>query len=176
MIRTRVLIVGFVVLSCLTACAFGGPIAVPAPQCVNVRGDIESSADEVIVTVTAAACRNADGRLLSEDRSFDTLGHAVWQSPGPPVDLVAITLDRSADRPLGDQPRELVLMSQQASERWGVHPVNPADRQLRDLVGLAWSLGLIAAALIALVLGVGLFIALAGCVRRGEIVLIWFLR
>ena len=176
MVRIRALIVGVVLLSCLTGCGLDGPSAVPAPQCVNVRGDIESSADEVIVTVTAAACRNVDGGLLSEDRSFDTLGHAVWQTPGPPVDLVAITLDRSADRPLGDQPRELVLMSQQASERWGVHPVNPAAQQQRDLVGLAWSLGLIAAALIALVMGVGLFVAFVQCMRRGEIVLIWFLR
>ena len=176
MVRIRILIVGVIVLPCLTACVLDGPIAVPAPQCVNIRGDIESNADEVIVAVTADACRSVDGRLLSEDQSFDTLGRAAWQTPGPSVDLVAITLERSADRPLGDQPRELVLMNQQATERWGVHPVNPAAQQQRDLVGLAWSLGLIVAALIALVLGVGLFAAFVGCLRRGEIVLIWFLR
>ena len=88
MVRIRVLIVGVVVLPCLTACAFDGPIAVPAPQCVNVRGDVGSSGGEVIVAVTADACRSVDGMLLSEDQSFDTLGRAVWRTPGPPIDLV----------------------------------------------------------------------------------------
>jgi hypothetical protein len=176
MVRNRVLIVGVVVLTCLTGCGFDGPIAFRAPQCVNGRGDIESSADEVYIAVTADACRSVDGRLLTEDQSFDTLGRAAWQTPGPPVDLIAITLDRSANRPGGDQARELVLMSQQATQRWGVHPVVPADQAQRDYVRLAWGAGLLLAIVAALLLGVGLFVALVGCLQRGEIVLIWFLR
>ena len=102
-----------------------------APLCVNVRGDVESSADEALVAVTADACRSVDGRLLSEGQSFDVLGRAAWQTPGPQVDLIAITLGRSANRPVGDQPRRLVLTSQQATERWGHHPVLSAARDAR---------------------------------------------
>jgi hypothetical protein len=176
MVRIRVLVVGVVVLSCLTACGFDGPIAVPAPQCVNVRGYVGSAGDEVVVAVTADACRGVDGRLLSEVQSFDTLGRSVWQASGPPIDGLVITIGRSADRPLGDQPRNLPLTSQQATRHWGVHPVVPAAQVQRDLVRFVRSSGLIAAALIAVVLGGALFVALVGCLRRGEIVLIWFLR
>ena len=65
------------------ACGFDGPVAVPAPLCVHVRGDIESSGDEAYIAVTADACRSVDGRLLSEGQSFDVLGRAAWQTPGP---------------------------------------------------------------------------------------------
>jgi predicted small lipoprotein YifL len=170
------MIVGVVALVCLTGCGFDGPIAFRAPQCANVRGDIESTADEVLMAVTADACHSVDGRLLLEDQSFDILGRAVWQIPGPPVDLIAITLDRSANRPDGDQARELVFMNRQATQRWGVHPVIPAAQAQRDSVGLAWGAGLLLAVVVALVLCVALFVALVGCLRRGEIVLIWFLR
>jgi hypothetical protein len=143
---------------------------------VNVRGDIESSTNEAHITVTADACRSVDGRLLPEGQSFDALGRAAWQTPGPEADLIAITLDRSANRPVGDQPRQLVLTSRQATERWGHQPVLSAARAHSDFVRLAWGAGLLLAVVAALLLGSGLFIALVGCLRRGEIVLIWFLR
>ena len=176
MVRFRVLVVGVVVLSCLTACGFDGPIAVSAPQCVNVRGDVGSAGDEVVVAVTADACHGVDGRLLSEARSFDTLGRSVWHAPGLPIDAMVLTIGRSADRPLGDQPRNLPLTSQQATRQWGAHPVAPTAQVQRSLVRFVRNAALIAAALIAFVLGGALFVALVGCLRRGEIVLIWFLR
>jgi hypothetical protein len=74
MVQMRLLIVGAVVLSCLTACAFDGPIAVTAPRCINAHGDVGSAGDEVVIAVTADACRAADGRLLPEVQSFDLLG------------------------------------------------------------------------------------------------------
>ena len=46
MVRIRVLSIGVLVLSCLAACGFDGPIAVQAPQCVNVHGEVASSGDE----------------------------------------------------------------------------------------------------------------------------------
>jgi hypothetical protein len=176
MVRMRLLIVGAVVLSCLTACGFDGPVAIPAPQCVNARRDVGSAGDEIVVAVIADACRRADGRLMSEVRSFETLGRSMWQAPGLPLDGIVITIGRSADRPLGDQPRSLPLTSEQATRQWGVHPVVPGAQVRRDLVRFVRSSGLIAAALIAVVLGAALFAALVGCLRRGEIVLIWFLR
>jgi hypothetical protein len=117
-----------------------------------------------------------DGRLLSEAQSFEILGRAVWQAPGPPIDGLVITIGRSADRPLGDQPRSLPLTSQQALQQWGVHPVVAAAQGQRSLLRFMRSAALVAAALIAILLGGGLFVALVGCLRRGEIVLIWFLR
>ena len=175
MIRSRAILVG-ALLATLAGCGFDGPFAFEAPLCVNVRGAVESSPDEALVAVTADACRSVDGRLLSEGQSFDALGRAAWQTPGPQVDLIAITLDRSANRPVGDQPRQLVLTSQQATERWGHHPVLSAARTRGDFVRLAWGVGLLLAVIAAFLLGSGLFIALVGCLRRGEIVLIWFLR
>jgi hypothetical protein len=175
MIRSRIVAIG-VLLATLTGCGVDGPFTVQARPCANVRGDVESSADEVLVAVTADDCRSVDGSLLSEGQSFDALGHAAWQTPGPEVNLIAITLGRSANRPVGDQPRQLVLTSQQAIERWGHHPVLAAAETHGDFVRLAWGVGLLLAVVAALLLGSGLFIALVGCLRRGEIVLIWFLR
>ena len=62
----RLLIVGAVVLSCLTACAFDGPITVRTPGCINAHGDAGSAGDEIVVAVAADACRATDGRLLPE--------------------------------------------------------------------------------------------------------------
>ena len=126
--------------------------------------------------MTADACRSEDGRLLSEGPSFDALGRAAWQTPGPKVDLIAITLGRSANRPVGDKPRQLVLTSQQATERWGHHPVLAGAKTHGDFVRLAWGIGLLLVVVAAFLLGSGLFVASVGCLRRGEIVLIWFLR
>jgi hypothetical protein len=182
MIRSRALTrrwaiaVGVVVLATLAGCGFDGPIDLRVPLCARVRGDIESSVDESYIALTADACRSVDGRLLSEAQSFDVLGRAAWQTPGPDVDLISITLDRSASRPVGDQPRVLVLTSQQATERWGLHPVPAAARAYRDRVRLLSDAGLLFAVVAAFLLGTGLFIAFVGCLRRGEIVLVWFLR
>jgi hypothetical protein len=174
--RSWAIAVGVVVLAALAGCGFDGPVALRVPLYVRVHGDIESSVDEAYIAVIADACRSVDGRLLSEGQSFDVLGRAAWQTPGPDVDLIAITLDRSANRPAGDQPRELVLTSQQATERWGLHPVPSAARAHRDLVRLVSGVGLLFAVVAAFLLGTGLFVALVRCLRRGEIVLIWFLR
>jgi hypothetical protein len=176
MVRMRLVIVGAVVLSCLTACAFDGPIPVRAPECINAHGDVGSAGDRIVVAATADACRAMDGRLLPEVQSFDTLGRSVWQAPGPPIDGLVITVGRSAERPLGDQPRSLPLTSKQATQRWGAHPVVQAAQEQRDLVRFLCSFALIVVALIVVVLGAGLFLALVGCMRRGEIVLVWFLR
>jgi hypothetical protein len=51
-----------------------------------------------------------------------------------------------------------------------------AAQDQRDLIRFLSSFALIAVALIVVVLGAGLFLALVGCLRRGEIVLVWFLR
>jgi hypothetical protein len=176
MVRIRLVIVGAVMLSCLTACAFNGPITVRTPGCINAHGNAGSAGDEIVVAVAADACRATDGSLLPEVQAFDLLGRSAWRAPGPPIDGLVITIGRSAERPVGDQPRSLPLTSQQATQRWGVHPVVQADQDQRGLVRFLGSFALIAVALIVVVLGAGLFLALVGCLRRGEIVLVWFLR
>jgi hypothetical protein len=89
---------------------------------------------------------------------------------------LVITIGRSVERPLGDQPRSLPLISEQATHRWGAHPVVQAAQDQRELFRFLGTFALIAAVLIVVVLGAGLFLALVGCLRRGEIILVWFLR
>ena len=71
---------------------------------------------------------------------------------------------------------QLAADEQEATQRWGGHPVVQAAQGTKRSSPLRGSFALIAVALIVVVLGAGLFLALVGCLRRGEIVLVWFLR
>ena len=112
----------------LTAHSGDTVVVVAVPGCGQVSVAYGFIGDDGALSVRADACRPpGTAALLTEQRSFASVGASVWRTPGPAVDTIAITLDRSTERPDGAQPpRTLVLSGDEAAARWGSRPVAPA--------------------------------------------------
>jgi hypothetical protein len=102
-------------------------VVVAAPGCDRATAVYGLVGDQAALAVRADSC-GLPGRsaYLTEMASFDVLGAAAWRTPGPSLDRIEISLDRSADRYSGR--RTFVLTADQASQHWGPRPVDVADQ------------------------------------------------
>lgn len=146
---------------------------VAVPGCGRVNAAYGLLGGEGALSVRAEACSppGATG-LLPENASFAALGMAVWRTPGRLVGSIALTLDRSAERPDGAQPRTLVLSAAEASARWGARPETPdsGPSTLRAVLRDVLLLSGFGAALLSFVVVGGLMVGVA---RRGSVVVLW---
>lgn len=172
-------LVGLAVLSGVVLALLGraqAQVDVAVAGCDGVSVVYERIGDRWSVAARTAQCHLPDPAALASERtSFDTLGAAVWRMPGPPLDTVALTLGRSADRP-DDQtpPRTLVLTGEQAAARWGPRPVRSeagTAAGMRAVLGdVVWSAGFGAAGLACMVAAV----ATVRAARRARVVAVWW--
>jgi hypothetical protein len=146
-------------------------VVVAVPGCDRVAAVYGLVGDQAALAVRADAC-HLPGRAAyrTENASFDVLGESAWRTPGPSLDRIEISLDRSADRYPGR--RTLVLTADQASQRWGPRPVDGADRDRTVRAALndaLWLCGFTAAGLAFLVV----MLAVVRALRRADVVVLW---
>lgn len=125
----RTWIAASALLLLLTICscdlAVSGDVGV-RDGCTGVLMERRMSGPLVVLKVSAQACHDVDGKLLSDGEAVDRLGHATWASLRLPVDAIQVRVYRAFDVDAAVPPASLQLPAASLKRRLGPGPMGVA--------------------------------------------------